>query len=82
MPVDLGEERTVSRLAISEAYDRIQRFELQRKAGDKWETFFKGKTVGTDYSATFKPVTARHIRLAILEATDVPTIWDVALFEK
>ena len=32
------------------------------------------------YGATFQPVTARYVRLNILEATGVPTIWDVGLF--
>ena len=41
-----------------------------------------GTTLGADYSATFEPVQAQHVRLHILEATDVPTIWEVQLFEK
>ena len=28
----------------------------------------------------FDPVTAQHFRLEILEATDVPTIWEVHLY--
>ena len=40
----------------------------------------KGTTIGMNYSATFKPVTAKKIRLNITEATDVPTIWEIQLF--
>ena len=33
-------------------------------------------------TAEFEPATAQHVRLNLLEATDVPTIWEVQLFEK
>jgi hypothetical protein len=32
------------------------------------------------FSTTVKPVTAQHVRLNILEAIDVPTIWEVQLY--
>ncbi|HUV62883.1 MAG TPA: alpha-L-fucosidase [Sedimentisphaerales bacterium] len=82
LAVDFGEEKTISRLFISEAYERIRKFELQKKDGDNWKTFFKGTTVGEKYNVSFSPVAARHVRLNILEATDVPTIWEVQLFEQ
>jgi hypothetical protein len=31
---------------------------------------------------SFPPVTARHVRLNITEATDSPTIWEFQLFTK
>ena len=80
LAVDLGKPRTFQRVWISEGWDRIRRFELQIRQGEKWVTVHRGTTVGVDYSATLKPVTARHVRLNILEATDVPTIWEVQLF--
>ena len=52
---------------------------LQKKAGERWETVLKGTTVGENYRRSFKPVTARHVRLRIFDATDVPTLWEVQL---
>ena len=33
-----------------------------------------------DLAIEFDPVTARYVRLNVLEATNVPTIWEVALY--
>jgi alpha-L-fucosidase len=78
--VDLAKPRTFSRAWISEAYNRIQKFEFQQKKNGKWRTFHTGTTVGQDFNAAFEPITAQFVRLNILTATDVPTIWEVQLF--
>jgi hypothetical protein len=81
--VDLGETTTIGRLRVNEAtWDRVQRFELQIQKDGQWQTIHSGTTMGADYSASFEPVAAQHVRLNILEATNVPTIWEVQLFEK
>jgi alpha-L-fucosidase len=80
LEVDLGKPTTFSRVAISEAYDRVRRFELQSMtSGTTWKTFLTGTRIGEDYSATFNPVTAQRVRLNILEATEGPTIWEFQL---
>jgi alpha-L-fucosidase len=81
LAVDLGESEKIGRLRVNEAtWDRVRRFELQVQKEGGWRTIHTGTTIGADYSASFEPVTARHVRLHILEATDVPTIWEVQLF--
>lgn len=80
LAVDLGSEKSFSRVSISEAYDRIQEFELQIKAKGVWTTIHKGTTLGGNFSLTFDSVKARHIRLNIVKASDVPTIWEFRLF--
>ena len=82
LAIDLGREKTFSRIWVSEAYDRVRRFELQVDRGGIWRTVLTGTTLGANYSATFKTVTARRVRLHILEAIHVPTIWEVQLFAK
>jgi alpha-L-fucosidase len=79
--IDMGKEKTFDRVWISEAYDRVRRFELQVQANGRWRTFYAGTRVGTDFQATFQPVTAQHVRFNIVDATDVPTIWEFQLFE-
>ncbi len=79
LEVDLGKPVTFGRVAISEEYGRIRRFELQYKDGDTWKTFVQGNRIGEEYAQAFEPVTARHVRLNILDATDGPTIWEVHL---
>jgi alpha-L-fucosidase len=80
LEVDLGKPMTLSRVKVSEAYDRVREFELQAKDGDKWQTFARGTKIGDDYVQQFQPVTARIVRLNILKATDGPTIWEFQLF--
>ena len=80
LEVDLGKQSTFDRVTIREEYDRIRQFELQYKNGEKWITFLKGKKIGKNYSKTLEPVTARHVRLNILDAAEGPTIWEFNLF--
>ena len=83
LEVDLGKPATFARVMIDEAFPRrVQAFELQYKDGDGWKTFHTGKTIGAKFSATFEPVTAQHVRLNILDATEGPTIAEFQLFSK
>jgi len=80
LEVDLGKPMTFNRVKISEDYDRVREFELQCRDGSRWKTFARGTKLGFDYSKQFEPVTARYVRLNILDATDGPTIWEFQLF--
>ncbi|MBN1342785.1 MAG: alpha-L-fucosidase [Phycisphaerae bacterium] len=80
LEVDLGEPITIDRVEISEAYDRVRRFVLEIKDGDTWRTCVKGTKIGSAFVKRFRPVAARHVRLNVLEATDVPTIWELRIF--
>jgi len=80
LEVDLGRPTTIDRVEILEAYNRTRRFELQNKDGSAWRACLRGTKIGERYSKQFGPVTAQHVRLNILEATDVPTIWEFQLF--
>ena len=79
LEVDLGREVTIGRAFLSEAYDRVQAFELQRRVGEEWQAFAQGTTIGEDLVFKFAPVTARFVRLNLLQATEGPTIWEFQL---
>jgi alpha-L-fucosidase len=79
LEVDLGKPTTFNQVKIAEAYDRVQEFELQYNNSTQWKTFARGTTIGADYSRAFEPVTARKVRLNILDSTDGPTIWEFQL---
>ena len=53
--------------------------DLQYKTGTQWKTFLDDTRIGADYSKTFEPITARQVRLNILESTDGPTIREFQL---
>ena len=79
LEVDLGKATTFNQVKIAEAYGRVQEFELQYKNSTQWKTFGRGTKIGAGYSKTFEPVTARLVRLNILNSTDGPTIWEFQL---
>jgi alpha-L-fucosidase len=81
--VDLGQPTTINRVRIHEAVEfgeRIRRFNIEYKVGDEWKIALRGQNVGGQYESGFPAVTARHVRLNIIEATEGPTIWEFQLF--
>jgi len=78
--VDLGKPTTFDRAWLNEPYDRIRKFELQAKQGQRWETFYRGTTIGEDHAIRFAPVTAQHVRLVVLETTINPLVGEFQIF--
>lgn len=81
LEVDLGQTRVIDRAWLSEAYDRIEEFELQVDHDGRWVTFAHGNEMGESLELKFPPVRAQRVRLNVLKATDGPTIWEFLLFE-
>ena len=84
LEVDLGKEQMFNAVAIDEESQygqRVEAFELQYKAGDEWRRCLKGRKIGLDYYREFAPVSARHVRLLIIEASEGPTIREFRLWE-
>jgi alpha-L-fucosidase len=79
LQVDLGKPMSFNRAVIDEAYPRIRRFQLEKRDGDSWKSFFEGKTVGEKAVFDFDTVTASQVRLNVLEADDGATIWEFQL---
>ncbi len=82
LEVDLGRPVEIGSAAIRECVDwgsRVRRFELQVKEGESWKTVLQGGAIGADFREEFSPVTARCVRLNILEASEGPTIWEFEL---
>jgi alpha-L-fucosidase len=81
LEVDLGETTTFGQVMIDEAYEgRIRRFQLECGDGQTWKTALSGGAVGRHFKSSFEPVSARYVRLNILEAGEGPTIWEFQLF--
>ncbi|HEX4262879.1 MAG TPA: alpha-L-fucosidase [Verrucomicrobiae bacterium] len=75
----LASPQTVGSITISEAYDRVRKFEFQYRDGADWKTIFVGTALGEKFHQKFAPVTAREFRLNILDATQGPTINEIEL---
>ncbi len=84
LEVDLGQPESFRRVALKEMQPRITKFAVEYKttADGAWQVAFSGGQAGANFSAPFAPVTARWVRLHILEATFAPTLWDFALYKE
>jgi alpha-L-fucosidase len=83
LQIDFAAETRFSGIQIEEAYaghsSRVRKFELQKKSGERWETFQGGGALGAHFKTTFAPVTTTAIRLNILDASEGPTITEVMI---
>jgi hypothetical protein len=85
--VDLGEARTIGRIAIAELdFPSAREFTIEYQAGDEWKEVARGTTIDGMKIFTFPPIQTQVVRLNILrtEAANypVPTISEMQLFEK
>ncbi len=82
---DLGKPGTIGSVRIQEAAPyagRVTKFEFQYRDGGEWITIFSGTQIGAKFQKKFEPLTAKEIRLNILDATEGPTISEIELSEK
>ena len=81
--IDFAGETTFSGIKIAEECcekgSRVRRWELQKLVGEEWKTVYEGKGIGARFKATFAPVTAKTIRIDVLDAVEGPTFSDVRL---
>ncbi|MCP5519829.1 MAG: alpha-L-fucosidase [Verrucomicrobiales bacterium] len=79
--VDLGQPTLIGRVRIDEAFaGRVRSFTLDYRDGDEWKPILAGSELGEHFTQGFPPVTARVVRLSILEATEGPTLNEFALY--
>jgi hypothetical protein len=69
LAVDLGEEKEIGRVWISEIeWPETREFALEYKLGDTWQEIARGTTIGADKDIIFAPVKARYVRLNVFKA--------------
>jgi hypothetical protein len=71
----------ISRAVVMEiAYPRTKQFAVEYRDGAAWKAVTAGTTIAGRRAFDFAPVKARHFRLDILEAIEVPTIEEFQLY--
>ena len=83
LEVDLGKPATLGRAVIEQAYPelkRIRKFAIEYQHGDEWKACYQGENPGARLDVTFGPVSARRVRLHVIESTDGPTISEFQLY--
>jgi len=84
LELDLGQPTAFNRAVIVQAFPelrRVRRFAIERLVDGQWKACFTGGQLGARLDARFPRVTARRVRLNILESTDGPTIYEFRLFD-
>jgi len=71
LEIDLGEAKTFDEVLLVETFTRIRRFRLLYRDGNRWRTFHEGTTMGI-LNLKCRPITARRVRIEILETTGEP----------
>jgi hypothetical protein len=74
LEVDLGSEQMVGQAEIIETFKRTEDFAIEYKAGEAWKELYRGSTIEPGKVIQFTPARARHVRLNIFKANEVPTI--------
>lgn len=75
--IDLKEERTFDTIVLKEhiqSGQRIEKLRLEYLQGGVWQPFFACTVVGYKRICRFPKVTARHVRLMVLESRWCPTL--------
>ena len=72
LEVDLGEKRRFNSVLIMEDLDLVRKFEVQYKKDKQWITVTRGDQIGPSFQKSFDPVSARYVRLKILDAVHAP----------
>lgn len=83
LTLDLGEARTFNCAMLQEhirAGQRIESFVLEARGAGGWKKLAEATVVGYKRLLRFPEVTARHVRVRILESRLCPTLQNVALY--
>ncbi len=82
--VDLRQPEPVAALAFDEPHrgagKRGQKFRLQARDGEAWQTVVAGETKGYGTSTNFPPLTAQVFRLEIFESKDTAAVAEFQLY--
>jgi len=82
LEVDLGQEKTVSRVVIHELeFPSTQKFTVECKVNGVWKAVARGTTIAGVKALSFSPVMTQRIRLNLLKTKDdVPTLGEFQVF--
>jgi len=82
LQADFAKPALISEITINEALEhRVKKFEIVYMPvdGTDWLLLATGTEIGENYKTSFNPVTAKSVRLNILDATEGPTISEISV---
>lgn len=83
LEVDLGEEKEISRIVVSEIeWPETREFTLEVKQGNAWKEISRGTSIGAQKEIAIPPVNGRFIRLNISKAERPININEFQVFSR
>lgn len=81
LALDLGQAQRIGEAkVVQSSFARTEAFVIEYKRDDAWHELVRGKTIAGEQTYRFDPVMARHVRLHILQASEVPTIEEFQVY--
>ncbi len=81
LTVDFGAEINFDLLQINEYKSRVSAFTLEVLQNGQWRPVYQGATIGPNAKLYFPRVKASQIRLNITAASDLPSIYELQIFD-
>ncbi len=81
LQVDLERPTLIDRILVQEYNSRVTSFKvLVSDDAETWTQVYEGTNIVSEEDITFDPVTKRYLKLLILSASDVPSIFELGVF--
>lgn len=81
LAVDFGDEINFDLVQIKEFESRVSAYTLEALQNGQWLPVYQGTTVGPNAKLYFPRVKASQIRLNITAASDLPSIYELQIFD-
>jgi len=81
--IDLKQSKYFDRIVLMEhikSGQRIEKFTIDYKKGDTWETLYSGTTIGYKRICCFEKTEARNIKITIMNSRRYPTIARMGIY--
>lgn len=75
--LDFGKPTTFNKVICGEFYSQIRKFKIEALVKNKWVKIADGNTMGVNFHATFRNVTAQKYRLTILACEGLPLLSEI-----
>lgn len=74
LTIQFSTEQEVSKVHISEVFQRVEQWELDFMVGGAWKTVTQGTTLGDKFNKSFPTQKATSAHLRITKASDGPSL--------
>ena len=78
--IDFSKPLNVTKVVIYEKGHAINAFNIQCLVNEKWETVYKGKSIGPELAVKLPGIMTRKIRVVLTEFSEYPGIYEISVY--